>query len=119
MDEDEVQKILEDGTAEGLFEVAEENDKPGETRFKLTDYGEVEAQRTIASKGLPFLIMLSSRKAVEEGKRRTVKSMADEIIRNFPAKLKREAKTNFALFWGDFANYTPQQYLDAYDEAQS
>ena len=117
--EEEIEHILQDGVSEGLFEVAEENDQPGNTRFKLTSYGEVEAQRTIASKGLPFLVMVSARKALEDGKQRTVKSMSDEIIRNFPNKLKRAARTNFAPFWGEYANFTPQQYLEAYQEAQS
>ena len=114
----EVESILHDGVREGLFEVAEEGDNH-DTRYKLSSYGEVEAQRTIASKGLPFLVMVSSRKAVADGKNRTVKSMAAEIIKGFPAKLRRDARTNFAPFWGEFASYTPEQYLDAYTEADS
>lgn len=112
----ETEDILHEGVSEGLYEVAEDN--PGSTRYKLTNYGSVEAERIIAEKGLPFLVMVSSRKAIDDGKNRTVKSMADEIIRNFPNKLKREAKKNFALFWGEFASWSPEKYLEAYEQAQ-
>lgn len=115
MDEEEVENILHDGVIDGLFEVAEEKDGH-ETKYKLTNYGSVEAERTIAIKGLPFLVALSSHKAISDGKNRTVKSMSDEIIKNFPAQLKRLAKKNFAPFWGEFANYSPQEYLEAYDD---
>lgn len=117
--EEEVQGILNEGVADGLFEIAEENNNPGESRFKLTDYGRHEAERSIASKGLPFLVALSSRKAINDGKDRTVKSMADEIIKKFPNRLKREAKKNFAPFWGEFSSWSPQDYLEAYQEARS
>lgn len=115
---EEIENILHDGVREGVIEIAEENPNH-ESRYKLTSYGQVEAQRTIAEKGLPFLVMVSSRKALEDGKYRTVKSMSDEIIKDFPAKLKRQAKANFAPFWGEYANCSPQEYLEAYDEAQS
>lgn len=115
---DEIENILHDGVRDGLYEVAEENDNH-QSRYKLTNFGEVEAQRTIATKGLPFLVMVSSRKAVEDGKARTVKSMADEIIAKFPRKLKQSAKENFAPFWSEYAGWAPEEYLAAYDEAQS
>ena len=115
---EEVESILHDGVRDGTFELAEENPNH-ESRYKLSPYGKVKAQETIASKGLPFLVMISAQKALEDGKARTVKSMADEVILKFPNKLKREAKKNFAPFWDEFANYSPQQYLDAYTEAQS
>lgn len=119
-DVEDIEHTLQEGVANGLFEIAEENDQPGTSRYKLTNFGNVEAERTIASKGLPFLVMVSAKKALSEGKDRTVKSMADEIIKKFPNKLKRDAKTNFAPFWwGEFSNMTPQEYIDAYHEAQS
>lgn len=117
MDKQEVEDILHEGVSDGLFEVA--SDTPGNTKYKLTDFGSHEAERTIASKGLPFLVMISSKQAISDGKNRTVKSMSDEIIKNFPNKLKREAKKNFALFWGEFASKSPQEYLEAYEEARS
>lgn len=114
---EELENILHDGVREGLYEIAEENNNH-DSKFRLTQYGEVEAQQTIAHKGLPFLVMVSSRKAIEDGKNRTVKSMSDEIIAKFPTKLKRIAKKEFAPFWDEYANYTPQEYLDVYDSAQ-
>lgn len=118
-EEDEIEDIentLHEGVVDGLYEVAE--DTPGNTKYKLTNYGHVEAERTIAIKGLPMMVALSARKAIDDGEDRTVKSMADEIIKKFPRKLKLEAKKNFAPFWGEFANYSPLEYLEAYQEAQ-
>lgn len=115
---EEFNQILQKGVSDGLYEVAEENDEPYASKYKLTTYGNIEAQRTIASRGLPFLVMVSSKLALKEGKNRTVKSMADEILRDLPNKLKREAKKNFAPFWNEYASYTAQEYLDAYIEVE-
>lgn len=120
-EKDEIEEItnaLHEGVADGLYEVAEENDEPGTSRYKLTQFGQSEAQRTVATKGLPFLVMVSSRQAIAGSKHCTVKSMADEIIKDFPNKLKHEAKTNFEPFWSEYANWSPEEYLKAYEEAQ-
>lgn len=118
MDEEEVSHILQQGTSEGLFEIASE-DENGEARYKLTDYGSAEAMQTIATKGLPFLVYVISVNALSEGKTdRTVKSMADEAISKFPNKLKRLAKTNFPEFWNKFASAGPELYVNSWREAE-
>lgn len=115
---EELIETLSEGVSDGLFEIAEEVDAPGKTRYKLTDYGNVEAEQLIATTGLPFLVMIYSKKSVAEGKERTVRLMADKIIRKFPAKLKRQAKTTFAPFWGEFADVTAEEYLEQYEKAK-
>lgn len=110
MNKEEIEQILQDGTSDGKFEVVEGKD--GTARYKLSDYGQVKAQQTIASEGLPFLIMVMSKMSPLP----TVKQMADEAVKKFPPELRREAKKNFAPFWGEYGDMTPEQYLEAYTE---
>ncbi len=112
MNKHEVDKALEDGVRNGVFEVAEENDKPGQTRYKLTDYGSVEAQRTISENGLPFMLMLHASHAIKQGKETTVNEMTIEILKDFPNELRRKAKENFKNFLDAYGGCSAEQYFE-------
>lgn len=121
MNEEEVNKILGDGVSDGLFEIADEADgTPENTKFKLTGYGNYEAQRTIAEEGLPFMIFVMA-KLGTNGKLEdnpTVKEMANLVVKDLPPKLRKTAKQNFPFMWKELADMRADEYAKQYRELE-